>query len=268
MSNWNNRHKNNATNHKQVPKFSFIKYGKEKPQKSGARYAVDEMSIGEAYLKIGYRQHLYSEESLAEAEQYLLRMREWILDEEDRRQAEAYARKTFQPKYEELRGRIEAIGWGLSVEDECARVEKRGLRVNRYGQGSRTSSYRFDSEAFEELYESISAEENRIAEEERRSRNTERIHGLLSETGLPEDLWFLFDDSEDLDSDILKEAKAILAARSAEKDSMDMHELRNCGYDRRCGAIRRVLARVGGGHAKIDIGSQANSVKLAYYIAG
>ena len=112
------------------------------------------------------------------------------------------------------------------------------------------------------------AEANRIAEEELRARNAERIRNLLASTELPEDLWFLFEGSEDLDSTIRKEVEAIMAAVTAEKDAMEIHELCYCGYDRRCDAIYRVLKRAGGGNAKINLGSQAASKTLAWFIAG
>ena len=71
-----------------------------------------------------------------------------------------------------------------------------------------------------------------------------------------------------MDSVIREEAGAMLAAREADKDDYDMHELTNCGYDRRCEAIRRVLSENGGGVADFDIRSQANSKELAKFIAG
>lgn len=230
-----------------------------KPQRF-SRYAVDSLALGETYFKVGYTQYLYSEENLAKAEAYLVRMRDWVTGEEAKKQAKATARETFEPKYEELRGQIERIGWELSFGEEWATV-KGSVK-------SRDAHYSFNLDGVEKLREDVEKEADRIAEEESRARNAKRIRALLSETDLPENLWFLFEGSEDTDAAIRKEVSAIMAAVTTEKDGMDMHELCNCGYARRCDAIRRVLKRAGGGVAEINIGSQATSKELAWFIAG
>ncbi|MBR3319563.1 hypothetical protein IKG06_03620 [Candidatus Saccharibacteria bacterium] len=239
-----------------------------KPQKFG-NYGVGSLTLDEAYFKLSYDQYLYSEESLAKAEAYLVRMRDWVTGEEAKKQSKADARETFEPKYEELRGQIERIGWELSFGEEGALVKNPAkVRDTYYYRDNGITTYPYDLDGVENLREDVEKEADRIAEEESRARNAERIRNLLTDTDLPEDLWFLFEGSEDLDSTIRKEVEAILAAVTVEKDEMDMHELCNCGYDRRCDAILRVLERVGGGNAKINIGSQSASKALAWFIAG
>lgn len=238
------------------------------PKKFG-RYGVDEISFGETYFKVGWDQYLYSEESLAKAEAYLVRMREWVTGEEAKKQAKADAKETFEPKYEELRSQIEKIGWELYFGEEGALVKNPAKVCNtHYRYDSGIITYPYDLDGVENLREIVGKEADRLAEEELRSRNTERIRNLLADTSLPEDLWFLFEGSEDLDSAIRKEVEAILAAVTVEKDEMDMHELCNCGYDRRCKAIHRILARAGGDNVELCIGSQAGSKALAWFIAG
>ena len=240
----------------------------DKPQKFG-NYGVRKLMLGETYFKLGYGQYLYSEESLAKAEEYLAHTRGWIADEEAKKQAKADARETFEPKFEELRGQIERFGWGLTFDEEGAKVKNpTKVRDTYYCRNNGITTYPYNLDGVENLRENVGKEADRIAEEDMRARNDERIRNLLADTDLPEELWFLFEGSEDLDSTIRKEVEAILAAVTVEKDEMDMHELCNCGYDRRCDAIHRVLGYVGGGNAKINIGSQSASKALAWFIAG
>lgn len=238
------------------------------PQKFG-RYGVDEISFEETYFALGHRHLLYSEGSLTEAEQYLAHAKEWVAGEESAKQAKADARATFVPKYEELRGQLERVGWELSFGKDGALVKDPAAVCNTHWcRSNGMTTYPFTLDGVERLREDIGKVADRMAEEEARSRNAERIRELLASTELPENLWSLFEGSEDLDSVIRKEAEAILAAAAAEKDEVDMHELCNCGYDRRCNAIHRVLERVGGNVAKIRIGSQSASKELARFIAG
>ena len=223
-----------------------------------ARFQLEMLSFGETYFKLRYSQYTYSEEGLSAAEEYLTRKREQILSEEAERQAKADAIVRFKPKFEEYREQIEEIGCELSFSEEEV----------SFRSSIRAYSYKYAIDGLEKFREDVKKEADRIAEEERRARNAKRIHDILSDTKLPEGLWFLFEDSDDLDSVILEEAEAILRAKKAEKDEMDLHELNNCGYDRRCEAIYRVLKRVGGGIAKLDIDSQSHSKTLAWYIAG
>ncbi len=111
-------------------------------------------------------------------------------------------------------------------------------------------------------------EENIVAEWEVRRENNERIRRVLIEVGFPKDLFDLFDNSENLDSVIRKDAEIIMAARDVEKDEMDMHELCACGFDRRCNAIYRVIDRAGGAGVSIRIDGQSGSMRLAHYLAG
>lgn len=222
------------------------------------RYYVEKFSFGETYFKFRGCQYLYSEQGLAEVEKYLARTRVQILDEEAKKQAKADAIALFKPKFEESREKVERIGCELSFDEEEV----------SFRSSVRAYFYKYTTDGLEKFREDVRKEADRIAEEERRARNAERIRSILSDTELPEGLWFLFEDSDDLDSVILGEAEAILRAKKSEKDEMDLHELNNCGYDRRCEAIYRVLSRVGGGKAKINIKSQSDSKSLAWYIAG
>ncbi len=223
------------------------------------KYSVEGISYGEVGFKIGYHQYLYDKNGLAEAEKYLSDTRKWITESEAEKKAQATIKAEVTPKFEALRPQIEEIGWELSFSDEGALVRIPGNGQSKYG---------YSYEGVDSLCRDIKKTADRIAEEETRARNTERIHKILSEVDFPKSLWYLFEGSEDLDQVIAAEAKAILAARIAEKDELDMHELGNCGYDRRCEAIHRVLKRVGGGNATLNIKSQAESRSLAWYIYG
>lgn len=240
----------------------------DKPQKFG-NYGVGSLTLGEAYFKLGYDQYLYSEEGLAKAESYLVRMRDWVTGEEAKRRAKADAKEIFVPKYEELRDQIERIGWELSFGEEGALVKNPAKVCNTYYcRDNGITTYPYNLDGVENLRESVEKEADRIAEEDMRARNAERIRSLLADTDLPEELWFLFEGSEDLDSTIRKEVEAILAAVTVEKDDMDLHELNYCGFDRRVNAIYRVLGYVGGGKMKLNIGGQSGSRQLANFITG
>lgn len=239
-----------------------------RPKKYG-RYGVDELTFGEEYFKVGYHQYLYDEESLAKAEAYLVRTRDWIADEETKKAAKAEARATFEPEFEKLRDQIERIGWRLSFGEERALVKDPAkVRDTYHCRDNGITSYPFNLDGVTKLREDIREEADRIAEEDMRTRNAERISNLLADTELPENLWFLFEGSEDMDSMIRKEVEAIMAAATSEKDAMDSHELRNCGFGRRCSAIRRVLKRNGGNIDNLNVNSQAGSKELAWFIAG
>lgn len=249
----------------------------DKPQKFG-NYHVGKLMLGDTYF-ISYDQYLYNEESLAKAEAYLVRMRDWVTGEEAKEQAKVDARESFEPKYEELRSQIERIGWELSFGEEGALV-KDPAKVHDayYCLDNGVTSYSYNLDGVEKLREDVEKKEaDRIAEEDTRARNAERIRKLLAGTDLPEELWFLFEGSEDLDSVIRKEVKAIMAAVeyiaemvTVEPEDVEfiMHELCYCGHDRRCDAIYRVLRSFGGGIAKINIGSPSASKALAWFIAG
>ena len=239
-----------------------------RPQKYG-RYGVDELTFGEEYFKVGYHQYLYNEKGLAKAEEHLAHTRGWITSEEAKKAAKAEARATFEPKYEELRGQIERIGWRLSFGEEGALVKDPAkVRDTYHCRDNGITSYPFNLDGVTKLREDIQEEADRLAEEELRATNTERIRNLLADTELPENLWFLFEGSEDMNSTIRKEVEAIMAAATSEKDAMDSHELRNCGFGRRCSAIRRVLKRNGGNIDNLNVNSQAGSKELAWFIAG
>ncbi len=223
-------------------------------------YAVKAITFDEEYFKLGSEKYLYGEEGLKIAEGYLSEMQEWIPKREEEERAKVYAQTFFRPRFEELRGQVEKIGWELSYYGQVAYIKPRNdARIRR--------EYPFDMEGLEKFRFDVEQEVERVAEEEAKRANRKRIYSLLSTTAFPEGLWYIFAESEELDSAILAEVEAIIAASRAEKDELDMHELCACGFDRRCNAIWRVLRRVGGGKALPGL-TKDKSLGLARFIAG
>ena len=151
----------------------------DKPQKFG-NYGVGKLTLGETYFKLGYDQYLYNEDSLAEAENHLVRMRDWVTGEEAKRQAKADAKEKIAPKYESLRSRIENLGWTMTSE--------RGYDGDYVGvDGSR---YYYSLDDVERLIKHIEEGEEK-AEEKRRQELKLEAEAKAKEQGLPSDvrLW-------------------------------------------------------------------------------
>lgn len=227
-----------------------------KPKKFG-NYGVAKIDIGDAYFKIECEKRLYNDENMEYAEKIVERQREWIRSEEARRQELADAKARFAPLYEGMRERATRIGWELKLEGEKAKV---ATPSDYYD-----TVYAYDIDGFTKFRQKLEAEENRIAEAEAKLRNEQRIEGILSQTELSKEIWFVFSGSEDSDDEIRSQAEAILRARAAEKDDMDEHELMYCGFERRTNAIQRVILRAGGRTLTCGL-SQASSTKLARYL--
>lgn len=158
----------------------------DKPQKFG-NYGVRKLMLGETYFKLGYGQYLYSEESLAKAEEYLAHTRGWIAEEEAKKAAKAEARATFEPKFEELRGQIERFGWELTFDEEGAKVKNPAkASTSRWSWSSGLTTYSYNQEGLDAILAEIKAEEGRLAaekaaEELKKAQTEAKVLGLPSD---------------------------------------------------------------------------------------
>jgi hypothetical protein len=91
------------------------------------------------------------------------------------------------------------------------------------------------------------------------------IAEIVRKFNFPEQIVNLFKGVEATNEEIVVECVAIKRAVAAKKNDLDYSELIECGFDRRQEAIKRVLARAGGGKVKFDF-SQAGSSSLAKYL--
>jgi len=233
------------------------------PQPSGRVYYQPRIEFGETTFSIGAcdEPRYYCREELAKAQETLRFRRDAVAGDEAKIAADAEAQKLFLPRFEVLKPRLHQLGWSFKFQPG-----------NFGGSKVRVEEYSFDlsEEGLTRLKLILTEREDELAEAERLASNEERIKRLLDEVKFPDDLRFIFDESEATDEEIRKEAQAILAANEAadELDDETCHELVHCGYARRCSAIERTLKRFGGANIKLNIGSQSGSRRLAGFLAG
>ncbi len=233
------------------------------PQPSGRVYYQPRIEFKETTFSIGAcdQPRYYCREELAKAQETLRFRRDAVAGDEAKIAADAEAQKLFLPRFEVLKPRLHQLGWSFKFQP------------GRFG-GSKiwVEEYSFDlsEEGLTRLKAILTEREDELAEAERLASNEERIKRLLDEARFPDDLRFVFDESEATDQEIRKEAQAILAANEAadELDDETWHELVHCGYARRCSAIERTLKQFGGANIKLNIGSQSGSRRLAGFLAG
>ena len=149
----------------------------QKPQASGTRYGVRKLILGETHLEVRYTQYLYGEESLAEAEAYLARSREWVAEEEAKKAAEAKAKADFSPRFEVLRLQVEAFGWEMTLGDKEVQI-KDPAKPEIFGYDN-PKHFAFSTEGVEALKAHLTTEADLRAEEERKRAQVE-----LEERGL------------------------------------------------------------------------------------
>lgn len=233
------------------------------PQPSGRVYYQPRIEFGETTFSIGAcdKPRYYCQEELAKAQEMLRLRRDEVASDEAKIAADAEAQKLFLPRFEVLKPRLHQLGWNFKFQP------------GRFG-GSKVwvEEYSFDlsEEGLTRLKTILTEREDELAEAERLASNEERIKRLLDEVDFPEELRFIFDESEATDEEIKKEAQAILTANEAadELDDETWHELVHCGYARRYAAIKRTLERFGGANIELNIGSQSGSRQLAGFLAG
>lgn len=233
------------------------------PQPSGRVYYQPRIEFGETTFSIGAcdQPRYYCPEELAKAQELLRFWRDSVASDEAKIIADAEAQKLFLPRFEALKPRLHQLGW--SFKFQSGRFGGSKVWVNDY-------SFDLSEEGLARLKTILTEREDELAEAERLASNEERIKHLLDEVDFPEELRFIFDESEATDKEIRKEAQAILAANEAadELDDETWHELVHCGYARRYSAIRRTLERFGGANIELNIGSQSGSKRLAGFLAG
>ena len=233
------------------------------PQPSGQVYYQPRIEFGETTFSIGAcdQPRYYCQEELAKAQELLRFYRDSVASDEAKIAADTKAQKIFLPRFEALKSRLHRLGWNFKFQPG-----------NFGGSKVLVEEYSFDlsEEGLSRLKAILTEREDELAEAERLASNEERIKRLLDETRFPDDLRFVFDESEATDEEIRKEAQAILAANEAagELDDETWHELVHCGYARRYAAIKRTLERFGGANIKLNIGSQSGSRRLAGFLAG
>ena len=233
------------------------------PQPSGRVYCQPRIEFGETTFSIGVwdEPRYYCREELAKAQELLRFWRDSVASDEAKIIADAEAQRIFLPRFEALKPRLHRLGWSFKFQPG-----------NFGGSKVRVEEYSFDlsEEGLTRLKTILTEREDELAEAERLASNEERIKRLLDEVDFPEELQFIFDESEATNEEIRKEAQAILAANEAadELDDETWHELVHCGYARRYAAIKRTLERFGGANIELNIGSQSGSKRLAGFLAG
>lgn len=233
------------------------------PQPSGRAYYQPRIEFGETTFSIGAcdQPRYYCQEELAKAQEILRFHRDAVASDEAKIAADAEAQRVYLPRFEALKPRLHRLGWSFKFQPEHFGDSK--VRVEEY-------SFDLSEEGLTRLKTILTEREDELAEAERLASNEERIKRLLDEVKFPDDLRFVFDESEATDEEIRKEAQAILAANETadELDNETWHELVHCGYARRYAAIKRTLERFGGANIELNIGSQSGSRRLAGFLAG
>lgn len=233
------------------------------PQPSGRVYYQPRIKFGESTFSIdGYcTPRYYCREELTKAQEMLRFRKDAVAGDEAKIVADAEAQKLFLPRFEALKPRLHRLGWSFKFQPG-----------NFGGSKVWVEEYSFDlsEDGLTRLKTILTEREDELAEAERLANNEERIKSLLDEVDFPEELRFIFDESEATDEEIRKEAQAILTANEAadELDDETWHELVHCGYARRYAAIKRTLERFGGANIELNIGSQSGSRQLAGFLAG
>ena len=233
------------------------------PQPSGRVYYQPRIEFRETTFSIGAcdQPRYYCPEELEEAQELLRFRRDAVASDEAKIATDAEAQKIFLPRFEALKPRLHQLGWSFKFQPG-----------NFGGSKVWVEEYSFDlsEEGLTRLKAILTEREDELAEAERLASNEERIKCLLDEVDFPEELRFIFDESEATDKEIRKEAQAILAANEAADELNDetWHELVHCGYARRYAAIKRTLERFGGANIELNIGSQSGSKRLAGFLAG
>ena len=232
------------------------------PQPSGRVYYQPRIEFKETTFSIGAcdEPRYYCREELAKAREMLRFRQDAVASDEAKIAADAEAQRVYLPRFEALKSRLHRLGWSFKFQPGHFGGSK--VWVNDY-------SFDLSEEGLTRLKTILTEREDELAEAERLASNEERIKRLLDEVKFPDDLRFVFDESEATDQEVRKEAKAILAANEAadELDDETWHELVHCGYARRCSAIKRTLERFGGANIKLNIGSQSGSRRLAGFLA-
>ena len=257
-----------ATCMERLNEIQSILLSLRKPQKY-ATYEVYNLEFGDVYFKLGIRELLYCEESLTEVEKYLEYIQDYIKDEENERYTLEVAKREFGPKFESLSNRILDIGWKIDLKKKSVVVwDPTSIRKTHSGYTDGSVDYPYSAEGFSELQSAISAEEERIYKERLIASNTMRVNNALKSVDLPENLWFLFDNSSELESAIRKKAEAILAASALKKDEADMRDLCYSGISKRRDVVNRLLIEAGGDSDGLYIDNEVHLTKLALFLAG
>ncbi len=232
------------------------------PQPSGRVYYQPRIEFGKTTFSIGAcdQPRYYCQEQVTKAQELLRFWRDSVASDEAKIAADAEAQKLFLPRFEVLKPRLHQLGWSFKFQPGNFGNSK--VWVEEY-------SFDLSEEGLTRLKLILTEREDELAEAERLANNEERIKRLLDEVDFPEELRFIFDESEATNEEIRKEAQAILAANEAadELDDETWHELVHCGYARRYSAIRRTLERFGGANIELNIGSQSGSRQLAGFLA-
>lgn len=233
------------------------------PQPSGRVYCQPRIEFGETTFSIGAcdQPRYYCQEQVTKAQELLRFRKDAVAGDEAKIAADAEAQKLFLPRFEALKPRLHQLGWSFKFQPGNFGDSK--VWVEEY-------SFDLSKEGLTRLKTILTEREDELAEAERLANNEERIKRLLDEVDFPEELRFIFDESEATDKEIRKEAQAILAANEAADELNDetWHELVHCGYARRYAAIKRTLERFGGANIELNIGSQSGSKRLAGFLAG
>lgn len=237
-----------------------------KPRKWGT-YSVDQLELGEMFFTLGYTQYLYNSANISFVKDYLDKKQVYVRSAEKEKQAAYDAKMKFKPKFEDLTSDLEEIGWTILCDDKVY-VTNPDKEVDGYlGYESEVLSYEYSSKGLRALRHDIAVEEDRQAAEKTREVNSKRIKRLLSSTELPEKLWFLFEGTEALDSEILEEVQAILKASYDPKNEVDFHELMNCSFKSKVEASKRLIEKAGG-KLQLKLVGVANCRRLANFLVG
>ena len=203
--------------------------------------------------------HRYTEESVDKVEKYYNEVVEDINKVRIKYEYMMSQKEIFLPKYYKLEKRFNKVGYSMKYyKDKVGIISSSGCHT----------TFEYNEDDYLVCKTKLIKKEDECAEVLLKQKNDERILTTLRSTELPEEFYYLFDDTEELNEDIIKMANSIVKAKDLNKDEMDIHELTSCGIGRRCDAIYRLLDKAGGSiHLPLLQSSQSASMKLAHYIA-
>ena len=202
----------------------------------------------------------YTEESVSKVEKYYNEKIDMITKAKVKYEYMKGQKDIFLPQYKKLEKRFNALGYTMQYLDEYVKLT---TPSNNY------ATYEYNEDAYIFASTRLIKEEDKLADIKEKAMNEKRITNALQTTDLPEELYYIFENLEDMDKIIINTANSIVKARELDKDETDMHELTSCGICRRCDAIYRLMDRAGE-HTGLPLiqSSQSASMKLAQYIAG
>lgn len=210
-----------------------------------------------------WSEEFYNEESLKKVEEYYNGKVESIRKADEKLKE----LENIKAEFEKFRPRMDKCGITMTFGDNEVSVEYD--LSSFYDNISRHISHIYDysEDSVQLLQNSFDSMEEDVYLSNRYINNNMRIANALESTELPEELYPIFRNSEEISADIIKTAEAIIKASKSEKTEMEIHDLQNCGHSRRCQGIFSIVGRMGVDCSDtLNLESEVVSIRLADYI--